>query len=242
MFIPVISKVWLQDFNFLKFRSVRQHSECATCVKHKCLIRSLGHHLHARQAQLAEYHSHLDSQYQDRLQYWSLRGISRARGSGVTIIIDGMDQSKFCYPRHRCLKSKEFQNFQRPRAHIVGMLIHGRAIIFAVSEPDVHKDASTHVELLAFALTKLEQQGVQLAELSLRIQCDNTPREVKNNVVTAYLTSLVSKRIPSFDLWWKHFFCLVSQVLFRVVHPKIDSFNSLVSNSCVEFGTSLKWD
>ena len=82
----------------------------------------------------------------------------------------------------------------------MGMLIHGRAIVFAVSEPDVHKDASTHVELLAHALTILEQQGECLHELSLRIQCDNTPREVKNNVVTGFLTALVSKGIFAMKL------------------------------------------
>lgn len=195
-----MGEVWLQDFPFLKFRPLRQHPECATCIKFKCIIRSLGHHLTARQKQLDEFHQHLDNQYQDRLTYWSHRGLSRARGRSCTLIIDGMDQSKFMYPRHRCLKSKEFASFQRPKAHIVGMLIHGRAIVFAVSEPDVHKDASTHVELLAHALTILEQQGECLHELSLRIQCDNTPREVKNNVVTGFLTALVSKGIFAMKL------------------------------------------
>ena len=44
-------------------------------------------------------------------------------------------------------------------------------------------------------LTILAQQGECLRELSLRVQCDNTPREVKNNVVTGFLTTLVSKGI-----------------------------------------------
>ena len=177
----------------MKFRSERQHPECATCVRHKFLIRSLGHHLLARQKQMDEYHAHRDSQYQDRLQYWAVRGLSRAGGSTVTLICDGMDQAKFAYPRHRCLKSKEFHQFARPKAHIVGILVHGRAIIFAVSEADIPKDASTHTELLAFALTKLQEQGECLSEMSVRVQCDNTPREIKNNVVTAFLASLVSK-------------------------------------------------
>ena len=44
-----------------------------------------------------------------------------------------------------------------------------------------------------FALTKLQEQGECLSEMSVRVQCDNTPREIKNNVVTAFLASLVSK-------------------------------------------------
>ena len=56
-----VGEVWLQEFPFLKFRPLRQHPECATCIKFKCLLRSLGHHLVARQKQLEEYRQHLDS-------------------------------------------------------------------------------------------------------------------------------------------------------------------------------------
>lgn len=183
----------MSDYPFLKFRQARQHPECSICIKHKMAIRSLGHHLNARLKQLEEYHNHLHNQYLDRLAYWSSRGVSRSRGNELTIICDGMDQGKFAYPRAPCMKSKDFASWSRPRAHVIGVLLHGRAIVFAVTEPDVPKDSTTHVELLAICLTKLAHDGVQLKELALTLQCDNTVRECKNNTMTQFLASLVSK-------------------------------------------------
>ncbi|CAL1128171.1 unnamed protein product [Cladocopium goreaui] len=186
--------VWLREFPFLKVRGLRQHPECSTCVKHKCLLRSLSGHIYARQKQQQAYHNHLHSQYRDRLQYWGHRGMSRSRGTELVIICDGMDQSKFCFPRHKIMKSKDFASFQRPRCHVVGMILHGRAILFAISDADLPKDASTHCELLAHALTWISSME-DLANLSVTLQCDNTPRECKNNVMLAFLASLVAKGI-----------------------------------------------
>lgn len=156
-------------------------------------IRNLGHHLNARQKQQEEFHRHLHHQYLDRLQYWSWRGISRARGASVTLIIDGMDQSKFGYPRAPCLRSKDFASFSRPRAHVIGCISHGRSICFAVTEPDLPKDSTTHVEFLAFVLTKLSRDGLSLSDVELTVMCDNTPRECKNNTMLQFLSSMVSK-------------------------------------------------
>ena len=118
--------------------------------------------------------------------------MSRSRGTELVIICDGMDQSKFCFPRHKIMKSKDFASFQRPRCHVVGMILHGRAILFAISDADLPKDASTHCELLAHALTWISSME-DLANLSVTLQCDNTPRECKNNVMLAFLASLVAK-------------------------------------------------
>ena len=111
------------------------------------------------------------------------------------MIVDGMDQSKFSFPRHRALKSKDFSTFQRPRAHVVGTIIHGRGILFFLTDPDLPKDGNTHCEIVAHTLTWLASLGVNLADSSVTIQCDNTPREIKNNVMLAFLASLVSKGI-----------------------------------------------
>ena len=177
----------------MKFRSARQHPECSTCVKHKCLLRSLSGHIHARQKQQDEYHRHLHSQYLDRLEYWGQRGLSRSCGTDLLLIVDGMDQGKFAFPRHRALKAKEFANFQRPRAHVIGCILHGRGILFAVTDPDLPKDASTHIEVVAHALTWLTSFGVTLSELSVTLQCDNTPRECKSNVMLSFIASLVAR-------------------------------------------------
>ena len=192
-FQRVTLEVWLREFPFLRFRSLRQHPECTTCVRHKALIQSLSNHMNARRVQQQAFHRHLSDQYLDRLEYWANRGLSRLRKNTLTLIIDGMDQSKFFFPRGRGLRAKEFSSFQRPNAHIVGCLLHGFAVHFAVTEPDLPKDATTHCEFLGYGLTKLQKSGVVLSDLSITIQCDNTSREVKNNIMLGFLTMLVSK-------------------------------------------------
>lgn len=189
------SQVWLSDYSFMTFRPLRQHPECTTCVKHKILIRSLGHHIHARVRQQEEYHQHLSDQYLDRVCYWTSRGNARIPGTHqLTLVVDGMDQSKFMWPRHHCMKTKEFAAWSRPRCHVIGAILHGRSIHFAVSRPDLPKDASRHCELVAFVLTNLvKEDGLCLRDFSLTLQCDNTSRECKNNVMMSFLGSLVSK-------------------------------------------------
>ena len=75
---------------------------------------------------------------------------------------------------------------------MIGALIHGREVLFTVTEPDLPKDASTHTEILGHALTLVAREE-PLHNLALTIQADNTPRETKNNVVLAFLTSLVCR-------------------------------------------------
>ena len=174
-------------------RGVRSHAECGTCVKHKLLLRSLSGHIYARQRQQQEFQDHLHSQYCDRLTYWGQRGVSRSGGMQILAIIDGMDQSKFAFPRHRVMKSKDFSTFQRPKCHLIGCICHGYGIWFYITDADIPKDSSTHVEIVANLLTRLKALGVPLRDVALTIQCDNTVRECKNNIMLSFLGSLVSK-------------------------------------------------
>ncbi|CAK9028040.1 Uncharacterized protein SCF082_LOCUS18188 [Durusdinium trenchii] len=70
-----------------------------------------------------------------------------------------------------CIKHKLL--IRGPRAHVIGALIHGRGVVFAVTEPDLPKDATTHIELLAHILTLVSKQE-NLADLKVTLQCDNT--------------------------------------------------------------------
>jgi len=118
---------------------------------------------------------------------WSTGPTEEDRGQ------EGMDQAKFAFPRHKVLKSKDFSTFQRPRAHVVGCLMHGRGLLFFVTNPDLPKDSSTHIEIVAHALSWLESCGESLRDLSVTLQCDNTVRECKNSVMLSFLASLTMK-------------------------------------------------
>ena len=179
----------------MKFRHESQHHQCATCLRHKAMIRALSGHSAARAKQQKLFHEHLCHQYQDRLRYWSNRGESRQRGLSVCLITDGMDQGKWSLPRSEYMRSKEFATFQRPRTHVSALIIHGWCQIYAVSDSNMPKDSNASVELLAHGLTVLKQMGAPLHEMHIGVQSDNTCREVKNSQCLRFLGALVSGRI-----------------------------------------------
>ena len=184
--------MWLSEFSFLRFRTETQHAQCSTCVKHKTLLKALGRHMVARAKQLSYYHSHLKSQYLDRCIYWECRGLSRLRGHTVTLIADGMDQSKWEIPRSAIMKGKDFATFQKPRCHVASVIAHGRLVAYFVSSPDCKKDGNASTEMLSFVLTRLQRQGLHLPSTHLVLQHDNTCREFKNHNGLRWCISQVS--------------------------------------------------
>ena len=186
-------RVWSQEFPFMKIRATSNHAQCTTCIRHKLLIRGMNGHLNARKLQVEQYVQHLRAQYQDRLLYWDLRGVARDKTPFETILIlDGMDQGKFAFPRSDLFRSKDLAGFSRPRAHIAGCILHGRLVLFTVSPSTLPKDANAAIETTAHCLHLLSKH-ISLRRLVLNIQADNTPREVKNNHYLRWLCSLVSR-------------------------------------------------
>ena len=179
----------------MKFRGASSHAQCSECVKHKSLIADLAHHLCARRVQQDHYYRHLQGQFKDRVIYWRMRGLARARGLDIVFIQDGMDQSKFMVPRSSLLRAKVFESFNRPRLHVVGVIAHGRHVAFYVSEADLAKDSNTSCEILAHSLNELAKAGVDLASCNVTLQADNTSREIKNGILMRFVSSLVSDRV-----------------------------------------------
>ena len=184
-------RVWHEEFGaILQFRATSSHAICSTCVRHKLLIKNFAGHMRARQAQVEHLANHLKSQYLDRLCYWDLRAQSRIRCTlEILIILDGMDQNKFLYPRSDLFRSKELATMNRLKAHITGAILHGRAIFFWVSPADVKKDANSCIECVAFCLNELSKE-LDLSKVVLNLQSDNTSREVKNNHMLRFLSAL----------------------------------------------------
>lgn len=176
----------------MRFRTESQHAQCSECVKHKTLLKSLGRHMAARAKQLEHYHAHLKSQYCDRCLYWEARGLSRLRGHTVTIICDGMDQSKWEIPRSPICKGKDFSTFQKARCHVACALAHGRCVVYFVSAPDTKKDGNASTEMLSYILGVLHRQGLHLPSTALVLQHDNTCREFKNHNGMRWCISQVS--------------------------------------------------
>jgi hypothetical protein len=182
--------VWTHDFPFLGFRGKRSHAQCSVCLKHKLLIRSFGNDARSRLKQRHLYDLHLKAQYADRKGYWHVRAEARLHMPVICIIIDAMDQAKFSYPRDPIFSAKEFDQFQRPRAHVYGGIAHGFFTLLTVSAADTCKGGSTTVDILAHMLTMLSKQ-VDLRKCEINVLLDNASGSNKNNTVFAFAGALV---------------------------------------------------
>lgn len=141
-----------------------------------------------------EYSKHLLAQWQDRMVYWSARALScqwaefkhastaaaaSVQNSCLTIIADGMDQSKFKVPRLDGVKVKALDTFIRPALHVSGFWAHGHRFHLAISYPDIPKDTNANLEGLARVLDSILKEHRTLP-LHLHMQLDNTCRDNKN--------------------------------------------------------------
>lgn len=179
--------VWCEDYkHLLAFRNTGMHSICAVCVKHKLLLRELVNDMRARVKQRLLYDRHLAMQYMDRQSYWRMRASSRIRQTIITLILDGMDQAKFMWPRSGAFSSHAFDFYVRPRLHILGAIVHGHFCLLTVGHADIHKGGSTTVETLSWIVNKLVQLRVPVEDMHLNIQLDNTSGANKNNTVLSW--------------------------------------------------------
>ena len=188
-------EAWIKEFPHLVFRTKRQHLECSVCQRHRLLLRSFSHNLLARREQTVHYHRHIRAQYLDRIQYWSIRQDSRQHSKQcLAVILDGMDQAKFAYPRCPVMGGKQWANLARPRCHIVGIKVHGYGMFFGISRASCSKDSNHHTELLATVLTMVQKRyDLNFRRMHLHVQSDNCVRETKNNTVARWLSSNISR-------------------------------------------------
>eukprot|EP00971_Amphidinium_carterae_P352669 6492697-Amphidinium_carterae.3 len=208
-------KVWRQwSPRHLGIRAVNQH-RCQLCTeyaewKRVAVTRT------SQKLVCAEFRRHLLEQYRDRAVYArtvvlastaaNTVGGVEPESSYLSLVIDGMDQSKFACPR---VSSSGFNDIWRPRLHMCGILVHGVADIFILSNPDEPKNASNNVELLAHALDTNNEirltpcvQDVASNILAskrvplpchLCVQADNTCREQKNSTGLLWMALQVYK-------------------------------------------------
>ena len=180
--------MWQTDFEgLLRIRFFSHHTKCGQCLKHRLIIRKLGHCPPASRAQHALLQRHLQRQHCDRQVYWAARARSRLSATTVgtaevSIILDSMDSQKHSWPRSTSMYSKEFASFQRPRLTSTSLIIHGHLTLLALSPHICSSNSSRTAEILCHGLTLLHRQrGMDLSGVFLHLQADNCSKEVKNN-------------------------------------------------------------
>ena len=150
------------------------------------IIKRLGNNPAAQRCQRAELDRHLKRQHADRQIYYLSRARSRLDASSsapvtITCILDSMDQAKHSWPRSKAMQAKQFANFNRPRLIQTTMLCHGHGMVMALSPHHVSANSSRSCEVIAAGLTLLERQRmVDMRQVTLSIQGDNSSKELKN--------------------------------------------------------------
>ena len=194
----------------LKFRKGSEHAVCDTCVRLKQKLRfskgTLSHNGKDDEGAIRAWTSHILSQWLDRQVYWAFRTLSQTwfrrqmdlgkqlggpvATSALCIMQDGMDQGKFRCLRLRKPKSKTFSMLFRPALHVSGTWVHGKRLLFAVSDESARKDAAAQLEQLSRALDQVFAEHGSLPP-GLNVQCDNTYREGKNRFCVSFYILLV---------------------------------------------------
>lgn len=169
----------------LRIRKKSHHAKCSQCVRHRLIIRKLGHCLPARRAQVAELQKHLARQYGDRQIYWANRSLSRVSASSaspnvITAIIDSMDAAKHACPKSQNMFAKEFSSWAKPRLSSTTLLIHGFAAVTVLSPHFVTCSSSRSAEIISHGLSLLVESGYDLRASHLMLQGDNASKELKN--------------------------------------------------------------
>lgn len=179
-------EVWQDDFeDRLRIRFYTHHSKCSQCLRHRLIIKKLGHCAPARRAQHELLQRHLSRQYKDRQCYWASRARSRLSATTlgeceVTCILGSMDAQKHSWPRSRAMSSKEFASFCRPRLTSTSLIIHGFSVTVALSPNICSANSSRSTEILAHGFSQLSTR-LDLRKVRICIQADNYTKEIKNN-------------------------------------------------------------
>ena len=112
----------------------------------------------------------------------------------LKIDIDGMDQAKWKCPRN-LESSKKLEKLWRPQLHLVGIIVWGVMEKYVILPPNVPKDASGMLTVLAQALDDVEEiltkRGLKVPS-HICVQLDNTTSENKNSANLAFSAYLAA--------------------------------------------------
>ena len=190
--------MWQDEFKHrLRIRFKTHHAKCSQCLKHRAIIRKLGHLPSARRSQVELLQRHLRRQHSDRKIYWECRAQSRLESVSSNTnymcgILDSMDAAKHAWPRSHNMLAKDFSSFNRPRLTSTTMILHGHSVVTALSPSNCSSNSSRTAEIVSYSLT-LASKSVDLRPVTLSLQGDNCPRELKNNTLLRVLAGWVAR-------------------------------------------------
>lgn len=194
-------QVWQREFKErLRVRFHSHHAKCSICIRHRLIIKKLGHCAAARRAQFAELQRHLSRQLADRRIYWFNRSQSRLSATSpccqeMTFILDSMDMQKYSWPKSPTMNAKDFCSWARPRMACTSLLAHGHLVLNVLTHHCISTTSSRTAEIVSYAMSKLAlERRIDFRRIMLCIQADNASKEAKNNTLLRHFAWQVALR------------------------------------------------
>jgi len=149
--ITTFRQVWRSGWDkVLRFRSTSAHAQCRRCQALKTKIKHADSiEMHASYCGLLL--RHLEAQWLDRKVYWSLRTRSKTQQDILVGIVDGMDKSKFMFPRWRmgrALKGPTVDSVKRPTLELSAVILHGHGTYLYITEESTRLGSNWAAEIV----------------------------------------------------------------------------------------------
>ncbi|XP_076080822.1 uncharacterized protein LOC143051779 [Mytilus galloprovincialis] len=178
-FYQLFSEKFEKIVSFVKTKNI---NPCDICMKVKMEMHKLKDAVKKDQLK-KDLKVHLDRQRSERRDYYKKKDEALMKPKEVlSIIIDGMDQSKTNIPH--------FKGWTRPKCgaaalktHITGCLVHGSQLYLYTDLLQWPHDPNLTITCLVNAITS----NTKVLPPKLYVQCDNCGRENKNKYVIGFL-------------------------------------------------------
>ncbi|XP_071151155.1 uncharacterized protein, partial [Mytilus edulis] len=140
----------------------------------------------------------------------------------ISLILDGMDQSKTDLPHYYKWNNPNGASSQKLKTHITGSIVHGRGKYFFMDFNQFPHDTNLTLSCLLHILVEEADGNGQLPPV-LYVQLDNTCRENKNKYFVGMMAYLVKKKIVR-EVW-------MSFLIVGHTHEDVDQTFSKISHS-----------
>ncbi|XP_078346095.1 uncharacterized protein LOC144631526 isoform X2 [Oculina patagonica] len=212
------SRMWKKRFRNVIIPKENKFTKCGVCVALKLCLQGTNNK-DKRRSLAYKRKIHNEQQMAERRAYYA--NCLKAElnpDQYLSLIIDGMDQSKTNLPHANCLSKDETYHFLR--THVTGAISHGHGRIF--SYIDLMRwphDSNLTLNVLLQIFVELSEEGRLPPYLFL--QMDNCYRECKNRYILGFCSLLVEKGI------FKE--VRLSFLMVGHTHEDVDQFFSRIS-------------
>jgi hypothetical protein len=177
-------------FPMVRVPAEQRFTKCEECLELKSRRRKTNSRVELKVIAQAR-NEHLRKVLLEREKYWDHRRKAKSeKDDYLSIIIDGMDQTKTVLPR-MAEETSKMSRADTLQVHVTGVLVHGRGAFVYLTSKRTSADSNLCVDSIIRTLLKLPAPLPPV----LYIQGDNHSGDMKNKFVMGFLALLVQMKV-----------------------------------------------